>query len=1274
MSLLQHLLFLAISALLFAANGASAACGNEWEQCGGREFTGTTCCKSGLLCRIQTEWYSQCISQAQNIYECNEFGGEYSSAEGLSLQQTLYGGGNDFEGLWGASGVAISDDGINVYATSYFSNSVDVFVRNFTTGTLTRVQVFEEAKDGTEGLLEADGVAVSPDGKNVYVSSDAGSSLVEFSRDAAKNGVLTFERAIKIAIENKGLVVSDDGRNVYLASKNGVISFSRADGKLAQIQVAGKDFKEVKRITLSPDNKHVYATAADDDAIVSYVRKEDGQLQFLEANVNKKDFTGLKGPKGIVCSPDGRHVYVTFYDSDAFALFSRKSDGMLQFIEKVEANAKFNGARDVDVTRDGRFLFLTAEKGDSLCVFSRNINSGSLSLLYRLKNKVGGYLGLKGASGIAIKDQYVYMAASRDDAVSTFKMACDSCPSGSFCPPGDVADLCPPGTANPDRGASVCFACPRGYFTAVRGSEQCKACAAGKFGTDSESSSSGHCQACPKGKFSGTKGSAFCNDCPPYATTRGESGGATSESECICNPKKFRVMSPLTRKCVCAAGYEIDTSSYECRRCKDGKTKPLLGNHPCSSANFVQVALTLSNGTEFSPDLLVRELNTTDGLTSIVVQRIAHEHNNAKEISIVLSARLENIDTMAKVETKIATMGTIDDHIVKASDVALLTSTDLRPSTVRIVPGSSRGTERTLSWTIPSRNKLLIKAFRIYVSSSPERFGIANISISGSDSRYSTKLKVGIPYYFKVGANIKGVGLGPLSVAPSERVTIPCPDGAYCDPLHGTAVEELRSLHGWWKSNYTTNDGMPIFFKCKKNRDACIGAPFNESKCLQGYAGTKCLACTETYGRKGEAECHLCASPSIIYSIAFLGIVFGIAVIVFLIWRTIRSKGKEHSKAVMKLKCLVNHLQITGLIALFPLEWPDFLRRIVGSADVVSASGTSVLSLDCIFNSWNNFDTPFYAQALVTALVPPAAIFLCATFWSLWYARAKDSAKMKRFVQSVIVILFLLHILLLKTALELFTCDELHQGNKFLEADYRIQCWKGTHTSWSLTLGLSMLIVYGLGIPLGAFAAVYRVRHHLGDAEARDRVGFLYSSYTPECWYWELVVALRKSFFAASATLFEPFGVDIQTNIGSLVIACALYLQIRVQPYMHNDLNKLERYAMICEYFTLALSLFLKDTKTTSSSAQTFIVAFIFVVNFSYLLFVMWTFKEDITRILSRLSGMKQSTQKDVTGVAMVDIKESAENASPVASAKNVLAVATFDSEESAESPQVSVI
>ena len=89
----------------------------------------------------------------------------------------------DHPPLNGAAGVAVSADGRNVYATGELDDTLVVFGRDSASGALTLVETQQNAPDGLAGLQPlwrlngAHGVAVSPDGALVYVTSKVGDAL-----------------------------------------------------------------------------------------------------------------------------------------------------------------------------------------------------------------------------------------------------------------------------------------------------------------------------------------------------------------------------------------------------------------------------------------------------------------------------------------------------------------------------------------------------------------------------------------------------------------------------------------------------------------------------------------------------------------------------------------------------------------------------------------------------------------------------------------------------------------------------------------------------------------------------------------------------------------------------------------------------------------------------------------------------------------------------------------------------------------------------------------
>ena len=106
------------------------------------------------------------------------------------VSETGYGPCADGHGLSSAFGVAVSADGKSVYVASFISNAVARLVRNTTTGAITQPagsagcvsETGAEACAHGHGLSGPRSVAVSADGKSVYVASEKSGAVARFNR------------------------------------------------------------------------------------------------------------------------------------------------------------------------------------------------------------------------------------------------------------------------------------------------------------------------------------------------------------------------------------------------------------------------------------------------------------------------------------------------------------------------------------------------------------------------------------------------------------------------------------------------------------------------------------------------------------------------------------------------------------------------------------------------------------------------------------------------------------------------------------------------------------------------------------------------------------------------------------------------------------------------------------------------------------------------------------------------------------------------------------
>jgi 6-phosphogluconolactonase (cycloisomerase 2 family) len=196
--------------------------------------------------------------------------------------------------------------------------------------------------EGKEGCYNgARGVTFHPDGRTLYVSCSRPGTLVVADRDEA-----TGKTAVRQVLKDEqgdvhglggamGVAVSPDGRFVYVSAGrfqgDDAVSAYRvgSDGRLAVVQevVNGegglRHFEGGNQIALSPDGLNVYAAGTRSRTVASFRRDPDtGKLRPLETLPDGGE-GGEFGAAGVCVSPDGKFVYVATEDGRSLAVFRR---------------------------------------------------------------------------------------------------------------------------------------------------------------------------------------------------------------------------------------------------------------------------------------------------------------------------------------------------------------------------------------------------------------------------------------------------------------------------------------------------------------------------------------------------------------------------------------------------------------------------------------------------------------------------------------------------------------------------------------------------------------------------------------------------------------------------------------------------------------------------------------------------------------------------------------------------------------------------------------
>jgi DNA-binding beta-propeller fold protein YncE len=354
----------------------------------------------------------------------------------------------------------VSPDGKSIYVTSYYSDAVVRLNRNSTTGAISQPAGAAGCISQTGAGPCADGhalrnpgaVAVSPDGKSVYVSSGysirdgAVARLVRnpntgaISQPAGRTGCVSETGAETCAdghaLQSPGdVAVSPDGKSVYVTShlplRNGaVVRLNRNPTTGAISQPAGvagcvshtgagpcadgHALEEPWSVAVSPDGKNLYVTArvnAYEDsagAVVRLVRNPTtgavsqpagtaGCISSPSVGRDDSSWTGCAeghaiSEGGVAVSPDNKSVYIASFSWSAVArLIRNTATGAISQPAGVAGCVSESGAglctdghgldapRSVAVSRDGKSVYVASDVIDTVVRLNRNTAGGVIT-------------------------------------------------------------------------------------------------------------------------------------------------------------------------------------------------------------------------------------------------------------------------------------------------------------------------------------------------------------------------------------------------------------------------------------------------------------------------------------------------------------------------------------------------------------------------------------------------------------------------------------------------------------------------------------------------------------------------------------------------------------------------------------------------------------------------------------------------------------------------------------------------------------------------------
>ena len=400
----------------------------------------------------------------------------------------------------------------------------------------------------------------------------------------------------------------------------------------------------------------------------------------------------------------------------------------------------------------------------------------------------------------------------------------------------------------------------------------------------------------------------------------------------------------------------------------------------------------------------------------------------------------------------------------------------------------------------------------------------------------------------------------------------------------------LKIEKGYWR---TGADSLNIL-ACQ-NEEHCLGGTDPNNYCAEGYGGPLCSVCMDGYSAVGAGEglsCSKCegsATATVVVGITVLLLLFSLIV------RFILKKDKTESRLSRASKKLENKLgraepvikivfayfQVVGSLDLiFGIKFPPVYSTVISFlSGVFSLDFISFMPIGCVFSSTH------YTLLLSYTLVPLSlSIFLVC-----WYNKLKKEAGEKSIsLRNKLFELFLAltFLLLPSVSVKIFTtfgCVDFDNGTSFLKVDFSLDCQSAVHSFYK-AFAAFMVAVYPVGIPLMYFFLLFRKRQLLkagqverekeipittaleealvkrdeneGEDPALKALSFLYESYEPKYWWFEIFETMKKLALTGFLVFVAP-GTTAQVVVSLVMSIIALVVYTNTKPFINDFNNKL---------------------------------------------------------------------------------------------------------------------
>ncbi|GMH62118.1 hypothetical protein TrLO_g3231 [Triparma laevis f. longispina] len=789
---------------------------------------------------------------------------------------------------------------------------------------------------------------------------------------------------------------------------------------------------------------------------------------------------------------------------------------------------------------------------------------------------------------------------------------CQQCAKGFRCPGGTDHRPCQPGSYAPNEAADKCTSCPGGTYQGLFGQDQCLGCPAGYF--------------CPGSAVEPIKCGSAALFCPANSTivqVAGEGNYTTPENsdtpkredQAICEAG-FKCVGGMKSECEDGLTFQKETgksSCLTCAVCEAGKYKisncDTISDTECKSCPENTFAVSGATGCTQCP-------------------AGAHSQPGSGYCDHCNSGEYYEEDTD---ECKLCPAGKYTDtggvgsDECRSCDEGFYSSDPGSATCYTCKPGKFTNHNQTKCLLCPA-GKISGVAASKCVACEIGKYaeGEGNPGCNFCDDDEALKGSITLQ-----NGTISASGcICPageyVNFGNGDNACKRVPEGVKTN-VEAMTVVNLNVSKGFWRTDNSSSKVLPCL-----SPDHCLGGSNPEDQCKEGHTGPLCAICNDGYASTGSGmflKCSNCEEGDPVTTIIFVVFVFFFFTFLMITLSSFCcSKTKDsdslasnsvllHSKIDSFLefyvqarpfgKIVLSYFQVVGALSFnFDIEFPPFFTMLMTYiSSIVNLDFLNMLPVGCVMSSFN-----YHHTLLIYTLVPFLIGFNMIVAYLILRKKGKIAASNAIF-SWFLFMMFLILPSVSSKILNTFACRYFDGSyGSFLKVDYSIDCASDDHVFYEAYAKLCILI-YPLGIPTFYVWLLRRARKSLNPGqkhmekrygvedglkraiEERERLeeerleirslAFLYDSYEPKYFWFEVVETVRKLMLSGGLVLLGP-GTMEQIIVSLMICLASIRIFSGCEPYIEYKVDVFMEMSQWQIFFVMFAALLIRFNEVIS--------------------------------------------------------------------------------------------